>query len=328
MTECKCICWFILFSLSIPSAWADIDYGPAQSYVQSPLHTNSLSAQLRSGFSMQEEEVELYTSANIASIWAITPHYSLDYYQNQLAMGGKWQLTSKWQVEFNYRWNFAANNHLDGLTLAFHDWFGIDQNGREDVDNDRFIIQMPEYGIDQEAFRGETLSRALTSYLQYQLVDKSHHGLSLGVSLYYNDPHHGIFNLSEFEQAVQLNYGYRRGKHALDTLLAITFRNPTNVPGQTQYHSSTWSMGTSYRYQWLERHYLIGQVSFYQGLSTGEDDFSKPSTEFILGYRYQMSHSAIEVTVVENMFNANNSTDIAFGLGYRYRFGRFDKEPN
>lgn len=323
MASYRCFYWFILFSLSIPSAWADSDYGPTQSYVQSPLHTNSLSSQLRSGFSMQEKEVELYSTATIASIWAVTPDYTLDYYQNQLAVGGKWQLTSLLQVELNYRWNFAANNHLDGLTIAFHDWFGIDQNGREDVDNDRFIIQMPEYGIDREAFRGETLSRALTSYLQYQLVDKPHHGLSLGASLYYNDPYSGIFGLSEFEQAMQLNYGYRKGKHALDTLLGITFRNP-----EEPYRSSTWSLGASYRYQWLEHHYLIGQISLYQGISKSEDDLSKPSTEFILGYRYQMSHSAIEITAVENMFNANNSTDIAFGFGYRYRLGRFDKEMN
>ncbi|WP_099609149.1 DUF3187 family protein [Vibrio coralliilyticus] len=310
----------------VNAAWAQIDYGPVQSYTQSPFHTNSLSPQLRSGFSMDEDDIEVYGTGTISSIWAVTPDYELDYYQNQIAVGGKWQFSSEWQLELSYRWNYAGNNHLDRLTIAFHDWVGIDQNGREDVDNDRFVINMPDYGIELEDFRGESLSHAITSYMQYQFINKKHHGLSVGASLYYNDTKHGIFSSSEFEQGIQLNYGYRRDKHSLDTLLAITFRNTPTVFKDMPYRSSTWTVGASYRYQLLERHHLIGQIAFHEGVSGGEDEFSKPSTEFTFGYRYQMENSAIELTAVENMFNADNSTDIAFGIGYRYRFGGSDNQ--
>jgi hypothetical protein len=302
-------------------SWALEDYGPVQSYTQSPFHTNSLSPQIRSGFSLEADRKEIYLNGTISSIWAVTDTYELDYYQNQIAAGLKWQANSNWQLELNYRWNYAGNNHLDRLTIAFHDLFGIDQNGRKEVDNDRFVIDMPNYGIEERDFRGKSLSHALIGYLQYQILTNDHHGLSAGASLYYNNTDHGIFSSNDFEQALQLNYGYKREKHAFDALAALTFRHSPSVFEQIPYRSSTWTFGASYRYRWLDNHFLIGQFAIHQGVTDDQEEFSKPSSEFTFGYRYQMESSAVEITAIENMFNADNSTDIAFGLSYRYRFG-------
>lgn len=315
----RVFCLFIVLASS--RVWALEGYGPVQSYTQSPFHTNSLSPQIRSGFSLREDTKELNLSGTVSSIWAVTNTYELDYYQNQIATGLKWQLNTDWQVELSYRWNYAGNNHLDRLTIAFHDLFGIDQNGRKEVNNDRFVIDMPNYGIEEQNFRGETLSHATTAYVQYQILTKERHGLSAGVSLYYNNTSHGIFSSSDFEQALQVNYGYHQDKHALDILTAVTFRNTPTVFKELPYRSSTWTTGASYRYQWRPKHTLIGQLSVHQGVTDDDEEFSKPSTEFTIGYRYQIDNSALELTAVENMFNADNSTDIAFGIAYRYRFG-------
>lgn len=92
------------------------------------------------------------------------------------------------------------------------------------------------------------------------------------------------------------------------------------------YRASNWFVGSSYRYQWLSNHYLVLQLGIYQGISTEEDDFSKVATEVTLGYRYQMEQSALEFSVIENMINADNSTDIAFTFAYRYRYGAGGKD--
>jgi len=312
---------YLVVFLPLHNALAADDYGPLQSYTQSPLHTNVHSPQLRSGFSLDSEEQEVYLSGTIASVWAITATYELDYYQNQLAIGSKWQLDSNWQVDLQYRWNVAANNHLDNPTMAFHDFVGIDQNGREDVERHRFVIDMPDYDVQEEGFRGETLSSAVTGYLQYQAFSDDHHGLSFGASLYYNDTSHGLFSGSRFEQSVQINYGYVEEKHALDATAAITIRETPTDFTHMPYRGTTWTMGLSYRYQWFENHTLIGQLATHQGLMDDGGEFSKPSTEFTYGYRYTLQNSAIEITLVENMFHADNSTDIAIGVAYRYRFG-------
>ncbi|ODS11296.1 DUF3187 family protein [Vibrio scophthalmi] len=298
----------------------DVDYGPLQTYAQSPFITNGLAPQLRSGFSLPQQEVELHGSFALASIWANNDKYQLDYYQNQLQLGGKWQLSPLWQAELGYRWNYAANNHLDSFIMDFHDWFSIDQNGRDEVAKHRFVIDMPEYQIEQRDFRGEVLSQGLFGYLQYQLYQSQHHGVSLGASLYYSDIGQAIFAHSDWEQAIQVNYGYRRGKHGFDTTLSQTFRDtPTNFT-HMPYRSNNWSMGMSYRYQWFDHHFLVAQVSSYEGIVDDDGSFADIATEFTLGYRYQMRSSAIEFSVIENGINADNSTDVAFTLAYRYRF--------
>lgn len=302
-------------------SFSDDGFGPVQGYTQSPFHTNNLSPQLRSGFSMPTSHYEIYTAGVISSIWAVTDKYELDYYQNQIALGAKRQLSSNWQLDLHYRWNYAGNNHLDSPTKKFHDFFGLEQNGRDNVENHRFVIDMPEYGIQLEGFRGETLSHALTGYLQYQLYTLPHHGASFGFSLYYNDTSHGIFSSSDFEQAIQINYGYVRGAHSLDTTAAVTFRNTPTVFEQMPYRDRTWMVGASYRYRLYDRHTLIAQLAVLQGVTDDDGEFSEPSTEFTYGYRYTLKNTAVELTAVENMFNADNSTDIAFGIAFRYRFG-------
>lgn len=318
------IIYFIAFTIGASYSHAEqlinVDYGPLQTYAQSPMITNGLAPQLRSGFSIPEQEVELHAGFTMASIWANNDKYQLDYYQNQLQLGGKWQLNSLWQIELDYRWNYAANNHLDSFIIDFHNWFSIDQNGRDEVAKDRFVIDMPEYQIEQRDFRGEILSQGLYSYVQYQLYQNQNHGLSIGASLYYSDIGQTIFAHSDWEQAIQINYGYRQGKHGFDTTLSQTFRDtPTNFES-LPYRSNNWSVGASYRYQWFDNHFLVTQMAFYEGIANDDSSFADIATEFTLGYRYQMPNSAIEFSVIENGINADNSTDVAFTLAYRYRF--------
>ncbi|WP_194435100.1 DUF3187 family protein [Vibrio fluminensis] len=296
-------------------------FGPLQTYAQSPFITNGLAPQLRSGFSMPNNSIELHASVTAASIWAKNRIYELDYYQNQLQLGGKWQVNKRWQWEIGYRLNHAGNNSLDSLTITFHDWFSLDQNGRDEVDNDRYIISAPSYGINEEDFGGDILSQGLYSYLQYQLFQNSHHGFSIGFSLYYSDLGSGFFAHSDWEQALQLNYGFLSGNHAIDVTLSQTFRDvPTNFD-QMPYVDNNWFVGGSYRYQWYQNHYLVLQLGVYEGISEADDEFAKVSTDVTLGYRFEMEQSALEFSVIENMINADNSTDIAFTFAYRYRYG-------
>ncbi|OLQ89868.1 hypothetical protein BIY21_14565 [Vibrio ponticus] len=306
---------------SFASEVSSTQFGPLHTYAQSPFITNGLAPQLRSGFSMPNHAVELNASLALASIWANNSVYELDYYQNQLHLNGKWQINEAWQWEIGYRINHAGNNSLDSLTIAFHDWFSIDQNGRDEVDNDRYIISAPSYGIDEKDFHGDIISQGIYSYLQYQLYQHDNHGLSIGLSLYYSDLGSGFFAHSDWEQALQLNYGFLTGNHAIDVTLSQTFRDvPTNFD-QMPYVDNNWFVGGSYRYQWYQNHFLVMQLGVYEGISEADDEFANVSTDVTLGYRFEMEQSALEFSVIENMINADNSTDIAFTFAYRYRYG-------
>ncbi|WP_390190145.1 DUF3187 family protein [Vibrio olivae] len=312
--------WLPAFGHSAESI-ADNNYGPLKTYTQTPFRTNSLSPQLQSSFPKSKNDVELYINGTAASVWAVNSDYELDYYQNQIAFGGLWQATPDWKFGLNYRWNYAGNNHIDGLTISFHDLVGLSQNGRDDVENDRFVMDLPDYGIEQRDFRGKTLSQAITAYGQYLLFANQNHAFSIGTSLYYNHFDASLFQSNDVEFGTQLNYSYRHGAHHADFMLSATHHNHQKQYQNLPFRKNAWSSGASYQYDFTVRHQLIVQGMIYQGLSYADDEFSKLAIEWVLGYRYNMQHSALEVSMIENMFNADNSTDIAFTLGYRYRLG-------
>lgn len=305
---------------SIIYATSDL-YGPLRSYAQSPIQVVSHTNVLRSGYSLPSGYIEAYASGTIASVWAHTSDYSLDYYHNQLELGGKWQINEKWQWELNYRWVFAADNHLDGLTESFHDFFGIGQNGRDEVDKNRFYMSMPEYDILIEDFEGETLANNLSTYLQYQLLQNEHHGLSIGGSLYYNDVPHGTFKGTSFEQGLQINYTYQlNSANVFYSMVGMTFRSGDRALKDFPYRHNTAAFASGYRYALKENHHFILEYHWYQGSTEGPSEFADASNEFVIGYRYLMKNSAIEIMAIENARNMDNSTDIAFTFGYRYLF--------
>ncbi|UTV29480.1 DUF3187 family protein [Photobacterium atrarenae] len=298
----------------------DDDYGPLKTYAQSPIQSNSLTPLMRSGFSYAPGTVELYTTATIASVWAHTEEYNADYYQNALSIGGLWQINEKWLVELDYTWRFTANNHLDNVTTSFHDFFGIGQNGRDEVEDHSFDLSVPEYGIELHDFNNETLGNAFTFYTSYQLLETPRHGLSIGGAIYYNYVPSGPFETSNFEQALQLNYSYRRNRHAFYSMLGLSYRKNDHVLVDIPYNTVALAAGIGYQYQLTAKHRLLTEYHIYEGATDAASDLSEPSHEILLGYRYHFPHSAIEFSVVENVFNMDNSTDIAFTLGYRYRF--------
>lgn len=219
-----------------PTAWANKDYGPLISYTQAPLQSVRLTPTLRSGFPLEENKLEVFASLTAASIWANSHDYHLDYYQNQLQTGLKWQLTTAWQIEFNYRWLYAANNHLDKVIINYHDLFGIDQAGRERKDRHQFDVYAPSHGINISDFSGDTLTSAFTLYTQYQIIDLENHGLSFGVSLYHNNVNHGAFKGNSTEQSAQLNYAYQLDINTFYTSLGLANQSNREVENLSLIH--------------------------------------------------------------------------------------------
>ncbi|WP_083399810.1 DUF3187 family protein [Shewanella indica] len=312
-------CWLpIFFCLPLHAELADFDdYGPLRVYAQSPLQSSSLTPMLRSGFSMVEGQKEWYLTGNMASVWAETEDYLADYYHNSLTGGLKWQIDDRWMLDANYTWRFSGNNHLDSLTMWFHDAFGFDQNGRDHQPRNQNQIYSKQHNVNISDFGGETLNNAFNIYLGYQLLQNEHHGLSVGGSLYYNYVGSGPFANENFEQALQLNYSYRNGRHNFHSTLGLSFREDEEVLSDMPYKSNALMLGLGYEYR-VGRHGWMLEYHRYEGMTDADDDFSEASNEAVLGYRYYMDRSAIEFTVIENFLNMDNSADIAFTLGYRH----------
>ncbi|GGP95284.1 DUF3187 family protein [Shewanella ulleungensis] len=315
---------FTLLGLTcLPAAQAQMidfdDYGPLRVYAQSPMQSINHTPLLRSGFSLPNGQREWYITANIASMWSESDVLLADYYQNAVTGGVKWQMSDALMLDINYRWGFSADNHLDSLTMWFHDAFGFDQNGRQNQAKHQNQIQSKEYGIHIDDLNGETLENALTAYLGYQLVQTERHGLSLGASLYFKSVDSGPFAEDSFAQSIQINYSYKNGPHNVNSSFGVSFIEDTESISTNHYDSRFTSIGIGYEYR-TGRHGWLAEIHRYEGLVSWDENFSDASHEALLGYRYYLNTSAIEFTLVENFENMDNSADIAYTLGYRHKF--------
>ncbi len=311
---------FAIDELSASEPHSTPNFGPLLSYAQAPLQTNSLTPQLRSGYSMENGSTEVYSALTAASIWIKTRDYRADYYQNQLFIGTKWQATPQLQLDLHYRWNYASNNYLDGPIEGFHDFFSIQHNGRDQVDDHQFNIAVPKYNIRVDDFEGDTISSAFTFYAQYQLIAVEHHGLSAGTSIFYNRVPNGAFEGHQLEQSLQLNYEFRVADHSLFTNVGVVYQYDAQTIGDLPHNTLRYSWAGGYQFQFIENHELHLEYRLYEGAENGISDLSFAVHEILAGYRYRMENSAIELLFVENVVNMDNSTDIAFQIGYRYQF--------
>ncbi|MBY6096045.1 DUF3187 family protein [Ferrimonas balearica] len=311
----------LLLLVSVTAA-ANVDYGPLYVKAQSPLQAQSFTPMMRNAQQLNAGEWAYTLSGTIASVWAETPDYMMDYYHNSLDLGLRYAPAERWEIELAYQYRFAADNGLDSLTEGFHDLFGIGQNGRDKVPQDRFYISSEKYGVLLEDFEGETLTNMISGYLGYQWLDQGAHALSTGLGLSYNHVSSGPFALHSFEQLVQANYRYAPSeRHRLYLTLGASHRNLDEVVGGIGINDWAYMYGMAYQYRFHPRHSLLLEYHGFSGETDDVNELDSLSHEVLLGYRYHLKQGAIEFTMIENIFNMDNSTDIAFTLAYRGRIG-------
>lgn len=299
-----------------PMIQAEVNPTPLRTYAASPYQSTSLATQLRSAFPV--ESVEVFTMFSVASIWAHSEEFSLDYYQNQAFVGTQWRVSEKFSAELMYQFSRAKDNGLDSFVMSFHDAFGVGQNGRDEVAEDQFTINSDTYGISKQGFEDEVFVNALHLNLQYHLYSSKTEAFSIGGTLYFNDVKDSSFSSASFEQGIDINYSKRKGSHALFSTLGVTHRKDEMVLNSIETRNTTGAFAVGYSYQIAERHHILSEYHIYQGGGDDNSAFSKASQEVILGYRYRYQQIALELSGTENIGNMDNSTDILFSIGIRF----------
>ncbi|WP_158587053.1 DUF3187 family protein [Motilimonas pumila] len=303
-------------ALSAMSGLAQANLMPLRTYAASPYQSLSFTPQLRSAFHDQGHEV--FAGIAAGSVWAQSAEFELDYYQNQAFVGVNYQINDKLSAEVMYRYAWAGDNKLDGLTKDFHDLVGMGQNGRDEVSDHRFSMASHAYGMELPDFENDTMSSEFHGYLQYQLYASERHAWAIGGSLYYNDVPSGTFKRSSFEQGVQLNYSFRHRAHGVFSSLGYSHRNDGAIVFDAPINKHSWSFAAGYGYQFNERHGVILQYHVYEGVLDDNSAFGDATQEVVAGYRYRRNQFALELSMTENIVNMDNSTDIYFATTLRY----------
>ncbi|CAH0534552.1 hypothetical protein VST7929_02496 [Vibrio stylophorae] len=318
-----CLLFFFLFSSQATWGYANqtnSEFGPLFAPSQSPLQAASLTPMLQDAI-WQAGDSEVQASATAASIWGITNELFLDYYHNELRFNYQHAPSKQWRWSMDYRYRFSANNHIDTLTIKFHDAFDIGQNGRDTVPKHQATFRAPSEGLDQSGDSTLSFGHRLTLQLDHAIWSNPYHALSASGALLYSYQPNGPFAHHNFEQSLQLNYRYAPSpKHRWYGMVGVTHRQQTEVL-QIRAKAVNSHIALGYLYRWQHNHHLWAQAQVSEGIATHVFSLNKPVYETMLGYRYLYSpRQAIEMVILENWVYYDNSADVAFTLSYRQKF--------
>lgn len=261
---------------------------------------------------------QLSASAQAASIFAQSEQYELDYYRLDLGTELLFRPHRRWRVGLQYHHGRAEDLRLDQTTLTFHKWFGLDQNGRLEVDKHRFLADLPQGTFSD--FKGELLSDQAGLSLGYQWLDLDRHQLSSTVQAQYHDSPDWLRQGGRWDGSLQLDYRYQHRSYGLSLMVAASGQGADRILG-AEARSLVWHGDIGYRYHFNPRHSLALHYLVSQGVVHDLGELAKPVHEAALGYRYNGGQWAWETVLLQNLLNADNSAD--FGLQARLRF-QFD----
>lgn len=308
----------LLFSAS---SMANDTFGAMEVYSAAPYHATSLTPKLRSGIQSQRNEV--FFSIASGSMWAESPHHKMDYYQNQINLGGKFQVNQRLNVELKYQWLNANDNGLDPITYGFHELFNIGQNGRDEVEYGEYTIESPHGNYYD--FEGANIAKNFSIYADYLIYARGASSVTVGGTLYVGHSDDDVFEHDTFDQSVQLNYGFATSQVQFYSTLGLSFNQNPYLESQDsdEYRRKRFNFGMGFNYALAPAHRIILETTISQGAlkeSSTSDEFSKKTFEATLGYRYLWRNMAFELAMVENYINMDNSADIGFVGGVRMQF--------
>ncbi|WP_298443675.1 DUF3187 family protein [uncultured Ferrimonas sp.] len=294
------------------------DSAPLRVHSQSPISSFLLSVspmptQFQPGW-------QVAVDVHGASIFAMDAEYELDYYQMEYGVEAFYSPSPRWRFGTGLRLLRTDDAHLDQITLTFHDLFGIDQNGRDQVPKHRFYAAVPATGLLVTDFQRRTLAQKYQFSGAYQWRQSPRHRLSSTVTMQYNNAQGQWRKGGSVDGAVQLDYGYQRsGGDQAWLMLALSYTDASAVLSQSV---RQWlpHLGLGYRHHYTPRHSVVFQYQLGMGPMTSLGSFKEPVHEFFVGYRYRRTGYQLDLTVLENAKNPDNSADFGLAARFSYRF--------
>jgi len=310
-----------LFAASDPSQLIEEGFGPLTVRSESPMQALRLTPLRRAPILPGEGVTRFTAMANLSSIWAKTPEYQIDAHiaDARLAVTHGFAPDWTWEVALNER--HTVNAHLDGLSLAFHDLFGIDQNGRDEVPRNDTRISFPGYGLEMEE-RG-VFSRSLEVTLTRKLRDHRGPGPALALSgtVRYEMLDDGPLPQGGTDVAVQLSLAQKLGAR---TRLYADFAHiefgedsfRALIPLDSRQNTAM----LAHEWRRKDTQAFLVQYLYAEGAVSDLGELSKPSHELVFGYKWLRPSGLWEFAMTENIINFNNSPDVGFTLAFSADF--------
>jgi hypothetical protein len=269
------------------------------------------------------------TSTGMAwtNTWADMKRYTFDYemLDSHIALSYAFNNRFEFGVFFENRSFFGG--HMDNTIQEFHDLFGIGQSGRDEVEHNlsRVIIRdgqgniLTEFGADRFENNGIGL------VAQYVI----HPGTVLWPVICVNGQLRYALKepdvVTDNDEPLDAYIGIALSKRLSEKWHAYSNMGYTYY-GQTEFdnmelESRSVSGMLAIAYDWTANFSLLVQYLFHEGVLDDYDELGDYSHEIVFGFQYMTDHGGmVELGLIENVVNTDNSPDVGLHFAYAYRF--------
>lgn len=319
--------------------FGQVGYGPLALSSQSPFQSLRFSPLPRTPSTLARGQWEVTLAGTWANLWAPDETsglgagdpgaYLLDYETLHGRATVSYGLTNTVEVEAAYEERHRFAGDMDGLIQGFHDLFGIDQNGRDQVPRDRlFLFLDPADGREPILLRDGAhglFVRNASLTVQHNVTCGTETWPALAYAVT------GRFNLEApdlDEEGTDLGLSASAAKrwgevYAYASLAAARF-SATSARGLSLTETQ-WSLLLAGEWRFGPRQSFVVQYLLTEGAldmdSPRLDAFGDASHEVTLGYKVELiDRGVLEFGLVENIITFDNSPDFGIHLGWTQRF--------
>jgi hypothetical protein len=267
------------------------------------------------------------------NVWAEESEYVLDYEMSETLVTLTYGFNKRFGVSIEFENRNYFGGHMDGLIQGFHDLFGIDQEGRDDVSKGRKVIQRfdPKTGQMLSETSAEDLeNNAMVFLMNYTLTHGTkiwpaanvfgavRYALSCAELCRDNHPVDAGFGLGLAKRWTERWYTYASLGYTLYESREVLEPAPGVAPMDFEDNAFTGLFVIAWHY--TPSFSILAQY-LYSGASIKNIDvLDEASHEVHFGFKWKTKYGMLEFAIIENVVTMSNSPDFGVHGGWGFHF--------
>jgi hypothetical protein len=273
----------------------------------------------------------LHIANTWTNVWADESEYLLDYEMSETLVSMTYGFNNRFGVLVAFENRNYFGGEMDGFIQGFHDLFGIDQDGRDDVPKDRKVIQRfdPNTGQMLSETSAEDLeNNGMVFLMNYMLT----HGTKIWPAANVFGGVRYALNCAELckdNHPVDAGFGLglaKRWSKRWYTYASLGYthyesRDPREpAPGVTPMDFENNALTGLFVLSW---HYTPTFAILAQYLYSGPsikniDGLDEASHEIHFGFKWKTKYGLVEMALIENVISMSNSPDFGLHVGWGF----------
>ena len=307
--------------------FSHVGYGPLNLPSQAPGQILRLGLKPRTPSTLAKGQYSVRWTESVANIFAFEKDdFRLDYLTLNTTLSVAYGVSDTVLIEVELSDVTRTNSSLDSIVDGFHSAFGLDDSGRDDFPKGDNIIDLElKNGVEIEDTRSGSEAHSIALAVQHNLTCGTEKWPAVAYAL--DVRYHGNGGNADLEGDFPFSFGgsvamSRRFKEDFYVYLGLGYvwhglDQARGLPLADEQWSSL--LALEWRYA-PDRAWVI-QYLLSEGVAVDRAPFDKSSNEIDIGWKCELSEGTVlELGLIENVIEVDNSPDFGFHFGIEFRF--------